>query len=157
MAGKPKDVGRDTVLTVRMPRELHQRLADAAGDRSVSEDIRRRLEASFAAEPLASKDPRLGDLLTAIEHAADGAARMYPADEAEAYSVLEVAIRLLLDALRPQNAPDLVHEIYIATTAQLMARVERLLGLALGALGDNGVAKLGSLPSIRIFDEEQKP
>src|SRR5262247_3887847 len=47
MVGKAKGVPRDTTITLRLPRELHDRLKKAAAGRSVSEDIRRRLETTL--------------------------------------------------------------------------------------------------------------
>ena len=76
MAGKKKDAGSDAVLTFRLPRELHRRLVEASAGRSVSEEMRRRLEASFAPVVAGLEDPRFRDLLTAIGHAAAAAAKM---------------------------------------------------------------------------------
>src|SRR5262249_53892822 len=81
MPRKPlTDKGMQTSL--RLPRELHDRLAMAAGDKGIGEEIRRRLEASFASEPPTVSDPRFADLLSAIGYTASAAARMYPAKRA---------------------------------------------------------------------------
>jgi hypothetical protein len=47
MAGKAKGVPHDTAVTLRLPQELHEQLKSAAAGRSVSEEIRARLESSF--------------------------------------------------------------------------------------------------------------
>src|SRR5439155_18728849 len=47
MAGKAKGVPRDTAVALRLPRELHAQLKKAAAGRSVSEEMRARLEKSL--------------------------------------------------------------------------------------------------------------
>jgi hypothetical protein len=55
---------------VRLPRSLHDRLREAAGERGMGEEIRRRLEASFDAEAAASSDQKTRELIEGIERLA---------------------------------------------------------------------------------------
>jgi len=63
---------------------------------------------------------------------------------------------MLLDAFRPDGAPDIIHEVYIPTTMQMMAKVERVLGVALGELGEPGIAKVAKLPFLKIAADAEK-
>jgi hypothetical protein len=58
-----------TQIGVRLPAGLHERLIEAAGDRGVSDEVRKRLEASFAGEP-AGADPATMQFVRAIVEAA---------------------------------------------------------------------------------------
>jgi len=58
-----------TQTSLRLPRELHDRLSAAAGERGIGEEIRRRLEASYAPEQAA--DPKTRDLARLVTSAAD--------------------------------------------------------------------------------------
>ena len=64
---------KDDMMTqsaVRLPQGLHQRLKKAGGERGMGEEIRRRLEASFAAEAEAPSNPKTRELLEEIERLA---------------------------------------------------------------------------------------
>jgi hypothetical protein len=63
-------VANDTQTAVRMPSELYERLQKAAGDRPVGEEIRRRLDASFAGTPSVA-DEKTAELVGAIDRTAD--------------------------------------------------------------------------------------
>jgi len=145
---------KETVVTLRLPRDLHDRLRKASGERGLTAQIRDRLDASLAIED-AWEDPLFADLMRAVGYVIVAAARLYPSDP-DAYSIVELAIRLLLDAFRPDGASDIVHEVYIPTTVQMIAKVERLLGVALGSLGERGIARIGKLPLIKIPAEAEK-
>ena len=56
--------------SVRLPRDLYDRLISAAGDKGIGEEIRQRVEASFSPAAVELADPRLRDLLAAISRAA---------------------------------------------------------------------------------------
>src|SRR5216683_3343964 len=129
-----KQAEREIIVTLRLPRELHARLKELGGERGLTAQIRDRLDASLAIEE-AWEDPLFADLLRAVGYVIVTAVRLYPSDP-DAYPIVDVAIRRLLDAFRPEGAPDIIHEIYVPTTAQLLGKVERLLGVALGAMGD---------------------
>jgi hypothetical protein len=59
------DKGAQTSL--RLPSDLHQKLLDAAGDRGIGDEIRRRLEMSFSEpDPLGNADPETHRLLSAL-------------------------------------------------------------------------------------------
>jgi hypothetical protein len=164
MVGKPKGVGNEAVLSFRIPRELFDRLRQAAAGRSVSEEIRRRLEASFAEGPTASKDQWFGDLLTAINQAAAGAEKLkqhppLPAGVMErdgrrenydvarfgpdttAYETFVEAVGTLMRALAPKGIPAISTDVGMRLADQLVA-------LALGALGERGIAAFANLSEV---------
>jgi hypothetical protein len=148
---------KETVVTLRLPRDLHDRLKEAGGERGLSAQIRDRLEASLAMEE-AWQDPLFGDLMRAVGHVIVAATRLYPSDP-DAYSIVQLAIRMLLNAFRPDRVPDITHDIYdlyLPATIQMLAKVDRLLGVALGALGERGIAKVGKLPFLTIAEEAEK-
>src|SRR5262249_44728961 len=138
---------------LRLPRDLHDRLKKAGGERGLTAQIRDRLDASLAIED-AWQDPLFADLMRAVGYVIVAAARLYPSDP-DAYSLIELAVRMLLDAFRPDGAPDIIHEVYIPTTMQMTAKVERLLGVALGALGERGIARAAKLPFLKIAAEAE--
>jgi hypothetical protein len=87
---------------VWLPRDLHQRLKRAGGERGMGEEIRRRLEASFAADPA---KPKTNELLASITFAADETNRYYGdwAEDAFAFEVLKACVDLLLAVERPKG------------------------------------------------------
>ena len=148
---------KETVVTLRLPRDLHDRLKKAGGERGLTAQIRDRLDASLALEE-AWEDPLFAEFLRTVGYVIVSAARLYPSDP-DAYPMIDVAVRMLLDAFRPEGARNIIHELYIPTTVQMMAKVERLLGLAFGALGEDGIARAAKLPfsiSVASGDEEKK-
>jgi hypothetical protein len=87
---------------VRLPRNLHERLKKAGGERGMGEEIRRRLEASFAAE--APSDPKTRELLDKIERLALNT----PLDEPwhadrEVFEVFKAAINATLSSYQPSS------------------------------------------------------
>lgn len=58
-----------TQTSLRLPRELHDRLSAAAGERGIGDEIRRRLEASFAPDEVA--DAKTRELARLVTHAAE--------------------------------------------------------------------------------------
>jgi hypothetical protein len=92
-------------MTFRISPDMRDRLAAAADDRPIGEEIRRRLEASFAPSPATSEDPRFSDLLTAIGHAASVAAEMRRDGSFNPYVAFEVAVARLVEAFRPEGDP----------------------------------------------------
>src|SRR5258708_4611663 len=114
MAGKAKGVPRDTTVTLRLPRELHDRLKEAAAGRSVSEEIRRRLETSINSEPASAHDPKTKRLLGAIDAVAWS---IQPSlglwhQNPEAFSAFKAAVDTLLAYFQPRDpaaAPFNVH------------------------------------------------
>ena len=153
-ANAAKRSDKETVVTLRLPRDLHDRLKKAGGERGLTAQIRDRLDASLTIEE-AWEDPLFADLMRAVGHVIVAAWRLYPSDP-DAYSMVELAIRMLLDAFRPDGAPDIIHEVYIPTTMQMMVKVERLLGVALSTLGERGVAMVAKLPFVKIAAEAEK-
>ena len=146
---------RETVVTLRLPRDLHERLRKEGGERGFAGEMRRRLEASFAAGPAASDDPWFGDLLAAISHAAAGAAKMRPLPknmlerydptgrrrDITPYVAFAEAVTTLMMAFEPDG--------YRETTDATLTRLrDQLVGLALGALGDRGLTAFGNLSDL---------
>src|SRR5437762_351085 len=171
MAGKKKDGGSDAVLTFRLPRALHDRLVEVTAGRSVSEEMRRRLEGSFSPSVLGSEDPRFRDLLIAIGHAAAAAAKMpfqrevpYRSegggrgidDDKTPYVAFRRAVISLMDSFEPDGPR-------LASDETLIRLTDQLVGLALGALGDRGLAaftnraRVGEEPRFALHDEPAVP
>jgi len=163
MPRKPMvDKGAQTSL--RLPSDLHERLRRMAGDRGIGEEIRHRLEASLADTPPDAPDPRFADLLTTIAYVASAAARMYPArkvmappnvarhmfsgerigetgrevEDITAHWLLEACLHMLTDAFRPPGLPASLPKGHDERHAELLRRADRIVGAALGALGDRG-------------------
>lgn len=146
-----------------LPRELHQRLVDASTGGSISEEIRRRLEASFVESSAGSEDPRFADLLTAISHAAAAAARLQPlppgirereedgrrepydvarwGPDVTPYLAFREAVETLMNAFQPDGIP-------AASKATVIRLADQLVGLALGALGERGLAAFANLSEV---------
>jgi hypothetical protein len=126
-------------MSFRLSPDLRDRLADAAGDRPIGDEIRQRLDRSFTEQPAAaSADPRFGDLLAAIGYAASAAAQ---STDPAAYDNLEWTVTLLFEAFRqqPPMAPN-----------HLPPAAERLAFMALGRLGDRGATAFARLNDDRL-------
>jgi hypothetical protein len=118
MARKPKlamarERGRDDRLTIhltfRVPPDLHERLKkDANALRiPIGEEIRRRLEASYAWEGSTSRDPKTHALTDAVGAVARNV-KPYYGDWHEspyAFEVFKIAIDTLLAKVRPKGLP----------------------------------------------------
>jgi hypothetical protein len=158
MPRKSKDARSEAVLTFRLPRELHERLVDASAGRSLSEEMRRRLETSLESSA-SEQDPRFADVLTCIGYAATAAAKLQQLPEGTwendegardehnvaqrgpditPYLAFQEAVGRLLIAFQPQG-------IRAASDATLARLSDQLVGLALGALGDRGLKAFASL------------
>ncbi len=106
MAGKPKGAGNEAVLSFRISRELFDRLYQAAAGRSVSEEIRHRLEASFASE--ASSDEETQQLTKMIGDAASMLARLYLPTWHQAPVVFirfKRTVEILIEYFKPEGDP----------------------------------------------------
>ena len=105
MAGKAKGVPRDTAVALRLPRELHAQLKKAAAGRSVSEEMRSRLEQSLLHD--LQDDARTRALTEAIGELARNVKPYYGAwhENSYAYAVLKVAVESLLARMRPKGEP----------------------------------------------------
>ena len=145
---EPKRSERETVVTLRLPKELHERLKEAGGERGLTAQIRDRLDASLAVEE-ACDDPVFADLMRAMGYLVVTAGLLYRGDP-DLYQLIDFATRRLLDAFRPEGTPSIIEELYVPTTAQMLSKAERLIGAALGAMGEVGVAKLASLGTMQI-------
>lgn len=105
MTGKAKGVPRDTAVALRLPRELHAQLKRAAAGRSVSEEMRSRLEGSFLRD-MTDDAPTLA-LTEAISEVARNVKTYYDAwdENAYAFAVFRVAVETLLSKMRPKGEP----------------------------------------------------
>src|SRR6516165_5339584 len=81
---------------VRLPKNLHDQLKKAGGERGMGEEIRRRLEASFQAEK-AHADPTTRELLEAISRMADDASLFFGhwSEDAFAFEVRKECVKML--------------------------------------------------------------
>jgi hypothetical protein len=105
MAGRSKGVPRDTAVALRLPRQLHTQLKRAASGRSVSEEMRSRLERSLLRD-LADDAPTRA-LTEAISELARNVKPYYGAwhENSYAYAVFKVAVESLLAKMRPKGEP----------------------------------------------------
>jgi len=95
----------DIQTSLRLPRELYERLAQAAGDRGIGEEIRQRCQASFAPEP--SDDPKTAELATAVAKLASEASSYYRPwhEDPHTYAIVKVGMGLLLAFYQPKGDP----------------------------------------------------
>jgi hypothetical protein len=96
-------------LKFRLVADLNDRVeaAAAAHGWGVSEEIRRRLEASFAAEPPATADPKTGNLLDYINTLADVVSAHFGDWHSDpgAFAVFRLAIEKILSDVCPEGEP----------------------------------------------------
>jgi hypothetical protein len=106
MAGKPKGRGSDKALSLRIPHDLYDRLAQVRGNGNVSEEVRQRLEASFDREQRAT-NPKTQELLDAIANVARTIGSFYAPWHEDPYALAAVrsAVETLLTALGPKGEP----------------------------------------------------
>jgi hypothetical protein len=105
MAGKRKDAGSEAVLTFRLPRELHQRLVEASVGRSVSEEMRRRLEASFVSQLVDTETNQLFDAIAAIAGSlVDQELKWH--ENPTGFAIMTEALKIVLEAFRPSGQPE---------------------------------------------------
>jgi len=105
MAGKAKGSPRDTAVGVRLPRELHDYLLEAAAGRSISEEVRRRLAESFFRDN--AEDAKTQALTNVIAELARNV-RPYYGDWHEdpyAFAVFKIAVETVLSKMRPKGQP----------------------------------------------------
>jgi hypothetical protein len=95
-----------TQSAIWLPREWRERLKREGGERGMSEEIRRRLKASFDAEE-APDNPKTRELLDAISFAA-GLTAFYYADWSKdpfSFEVLKRCVDFLVTDHRPKGEP----------------------------------------------------
>ena len=105
MAGKRKDVGSEAVLTFRLPRELHQRLVEASVGRSVSEEMRRRLEASFVSQPVDTETHQLFDAIATMAGSLSEQQLKWH-ENPTGFAIMTEALKLVFEAFRPSGQPE---------------------------------------------------
>jgi hypothetical protein len=93
-----KDMVRTTIW---LPQQMHRRLKEISGSGGVSEEIRKRLEASENVPD----DPKTRQLFSAINFVADKAGKDFGnwSEDLFSYEVLRAAIDLWLTAHRPEG------------------------------------------------------
>ena len=89
-----------------LPREMHEELKKAGGERGLGEEIRRRLEASFDTET-APGDPKTRELREAITFIGNQTASFYGnwSVDAFAFRVLKRSVDNLLKHYQPEGDP----------------------------------------------------
>ena len=109
MAGKPKGVPRDTAIALRLPRELHDLIKEAAAGRSVSEEIRARLSWTLLRDNAADETTR--DLNDVIANLARNVKPYFGAwhKSPYAFAVFRIALDTVLSAMRPKGEPVVPH------------------------------------------------
>src|SRR6266568_9006488 len=102
MATKPRSE-RETVMTVRLPRELHEYLKKAAqaGEGGIAAELRHRLEASFVSS-LRTGDQKTADFVDAIATVAVNVQPPYGPwhENPHAFAVFSAAMTALLAYFR---------------------------------------------------------
>lgn len=114
MARTPRDESVQTAL--RLPRALHDKLKAAGGERGISEEIRQRLEASFAS-PTQAADPATAELLediAGIAHTLEFDVSGWTAD-LWTFEAFRAAIETLLEAHRPKSTLKVVRMLFPTT------------------------------------------
>jgi hypothetical protein len=103
---RPKPADDMVQSAIRLPRTVHERLKKAGGERGMGEEIRRRLEASFAAES-SPTDAKTRGLLDAVVYCAEEISRDFGpwSEEPYAFAVLKETISLLLKNFEPKGKP----------------------------------------------------
>ena len=165
-AASGPEASKTTQMKFRSSKRLHD-LIEEAGKRNrwgASEEIRQRLEVSFAQSQVASNEPWFGELLIAINQAAAGAANLrkhplVPAGVMErngkrenydvarwgqdktAYATFAEAVEMLITALEPEGIVAVSRETQSHLANQLVA-------LALGALGQRGIEAFANLSEV---------
>jgi hypothetical protein len=97
-----KGAEKDTQTSLRLPRELYEQLSQAAGDRGIGEEIRQRLQASFAT---VRPDPKTAELATAVAMIASEASRYYRPwhENRHAFDTVRAAVVLLMASYQPKG------------------------------------------------------
>jgi hypothetical protein len=168
---------REIIVTLRLPRELHARLKELGGERGLTAEIRGRLEASFADPRFADLLTTIGYAASAAARTylprkvvvSPGVAagmlregkqidpKRREVEDISAHWLFEASLQMLLDAFRPNGIPaslnDAVASIdparqHDAAMAEILRRADRIVGAALGALGERGLVAFNRLAPI---------
>jgi hypothetical protein len=87
-----------------LPRDMHELLKKAGGERGMGDEIRRRLEASFGAEQGATTDPKTAELLDKIARLALNTPLNGPWHaDGEVFEVFKAAINATLSSYQPSG------------------------------------------------------
>jgi hypothetical protein len=105
----PKRSDRETVVTLRLPRDLHDRLKAAASERGFAADIRQRLEASVAGTAPAAADPQTNELLLQIAELSKIVEKAYGNWHTDpgAFAVFQLAINKTLSGYQPTGKAEI--------------------------------------------------
>jgi len=94
---------KETVVTLRLPRDLHDRLKKAGGARGLTAQIRQRVERSFTPGPF---DAKTGQLLAGVSHIADALALDGNwHEDPYLFQVLKAGVLALLSRFEPVGDP----------------------------------------------------
>ena len=103
---RPPLADKSMQTSVRLPRELHERLMAVAGNKGIGEEMRQRLEASF--DPQQRRvDPKTAELLDGVANVARTIGSFYAPWHENPYALAAVrsAVETLLTALGPKGEP----------------------------------------------------
>jgi len=141
---------RETVINLRLPRELYERLRLAAGERGFTAEVRRLLEAALGRETAA--DPETRQLLDAIAAMAEFVSQPAPWHEDPfAFAVLRAAINRLMAYLQPSGTSEIADD-------EIEKFAADLAGLGLANLSpDIGAREWKRVRAARRGKEETKP
>ena len=106
MTRKAKNEEAMRQSALRLPTDLYERLKEAAGDRGLGEEIRRRLEASFSTEAPRGADPETDELLRAIVHfrkVLEGEGGWHK--DRYTYEVFKTAVTEIMEHFKPEGEP----------------------------------------------------
>lgn len=141
---------RETVVTLRLPRELHDRLKVAAGERGFAADVRQRLERSFGPS-IAGMEQQTIDLLSMIAEGAPAVAALRRPwySDPNAFEVYKATVILLLEGFRPEGEPN----PNLDATYEAIA----VIGLATRVLGDRALDFILRTREVALAGERVKP
>lgn len=123
---------RETTVTLRLPRELHERLKAEGGERGFAASIRERLERSFAPAATGGDQETSELLLMAAEGAREIGELRHPwHEDPTAFAVFKTFMAILLGLYQPDGKP----------SPNLDARLEAVImaGAAAKVLGDRAL------------------
>jgi hypothetical protein len=140
---------KGTQTSLRLPSDLYDKLTKAAGDTGIGEEIRQRLEVSFAGQPPAVADEPTRELLGAISFAAQQCQAMLDKPwhaHPDVFHAFKEAVAFLLRAFEPPGETKLSEKEREFTAAMLT-------GLGASRLADDRARRLMAMA--RKEDAEQ--
>jgi len=137
---------RGTQTSVRLPRALYDRLAAEAGDQGIGEEIRRRLDASFAAQPTDPETRQLVEAISAMAQWASISGSLKWHESLWGFEMFRRAIDNLLHALKPEGTPF----ERASRSGGARAELESFINEGAATLAGAGAAKIPGHP-LRLY------